>query len=219
VTHGTPETGLARMRQEYAGELTEDDLAETWVIQFGRWLADAIGADLHEPNAMVLATADGQGRPGARNVLLKGYDERGLVFYTNYDSRKGTELAVNPYASAVFSWLPLYRQVRLDGVVTPVSRAETEEYFALRPRGAQIGAWVSPQSAVIGSRADIDAAVAATEARFAGTAELTPPPNWGGYRLAPEAVEFWQGRENRLHDRLRYRRIDAGDWVVERLAP
>jgi pyridoxamine 5'-phosphate oxidase len=207
------------MRQEYAGELTEDDLAETWLIQFERWLTDAIAADLREPNAMVLATADGRGRPGARNVLLKGYDERGFVFYTNYDSRKGKELAVNPYASAVFSWLPLSRQVRVDGVVAPISRVETEAYFALRPRGAQIGAWVSPQSAVIGSRADIDAAVAAIEARFAGTAGLTPPPNWGGYRLGPDAVEFWQGRESRLHDRLRYRRTETGDWVVERLAP
>lgn len=219
MTHGTPEAALARMRQEYAGELTESDLGPTWVIQFGRWLADAIAARLHEPNAMVLATADGQGRPSARNVLLKGYDERGLVFYTNYESRKGEELAVNPYASAVFSWLPLYRQVRLDGVVAPISRADTEAYFALRPRGAQIGAWASPQSAVIASRADIDAAVAATEARFAGTAELPPPPNWGGYRLAPEAVEFWQGRESRLHDRLRLRRTEQDTWVVERLAP
>ncbi len=219
MTHGTPETALARMRQEYAGELTEGDLAETWVTQFERWLTDAIAAHLHEPNAMVVATADGQGRPGARNVLLKGYDERGLVFYTNYDSRKGKELAVNPYASAVFSWLPLYRQVRVDGVVAPISRAETEEYFALRPRGAQIGAWGSPQSAVVATRADIDAAVAAAEARFAGTERLEPPPNWGGYRLTPEAVEFWQGRENRLHDRLRFRRTESGEWVVERLAP
>jgi pyridoxamine 5'-phosphate oxidase len=219
VTHGTPETSLARMRQEYAGELTEGDLAGTWVIQFEHWLTDAIAADLPEPNAMVLATADGQGRPGARNVLLKGYDERGLVFYTNYDSRKGKELAVNPYASAVFSWLPLHRQVRVDGVVTPASREETEAYFAVRPRDARIGAWASPQSAVIASRADLDAAVAAAEERFAGTPEPPPPPNWGGYRLAPEAVEFWQGRESRLHDRLRFRRTGTGDWVVERLAP
>jgi pyridoxamine 5'-phosphate oxidase len=219
VTHGTPETALARMRQEYAGELTEGDLAATWLLQFERWLTEAIAAHLHEPNAMVLATADGQGRPGARNVLLKGYDDRGLVFYTNHDSRKGKELAVNPYASAVFSWLPLYRQVRVDGAVAPISRAETEAYFAVRPRGAQIGAWVSPQSAVIGSRADIDTAVAATEARFAGVAALEPPSNWGGYRLAPEAVEFWQGRESRLHDRLRFRRTESNEWVVERLAP
>jgi pyridoxamine 5'-phosphate oxidase len=207
------------MRQEYAGELTESDLAETWVIQFGRWLADAIAADLPEPNAMVLATADGRGRPGARNVLLKGYDERGVVFYTNYDSRKGRELAANPYGSAVFSWLPLHRQVRIDGVVAKASRAETEAYFAVRPRDARIGAWASPQSAVIASRADLDAAVAAVEERFAGTPEPPPPPHWGGYRLTPEAVEFWQGRESRLHDRLRYRRTETGDWVVERLAP
>jgi pyridoxamine 5'-phosphate oxidase len=204
------------MRQEYAGELTEDDLAADWVIQFGRWLTDAVDSGVREPNAMVLATADGQGRPGARNVLLKGFDERGLVFYTNYDSRKGRELAANPYACAVFSWLPLSRQVRVDGVAAPVSREETAAYFALRPRGAQIGAWASPQSTVIASREEID--IAAVEARFA-EADIPPPPNWGGYRLVPEAVEFWQGRGSRLHDRLRFRRTAGETWVVERLAP
>src|SRR5262245_21961783 len=131
------------MRQEYAGELMEGDLADNWTIQFGHWLSDAIASGLTEPNAMVLATADGRGRPGARTVLLKGYDERGFVFYTNYDSRKGHELAANPRACAVFGWLPLHRQVRIDGAVAPVSRAETEAYFAVRPRGAQIGAWAS----------------------------------------------------------------------------
>jgi len=207
------------MRREYAGALIEGDLAATWSIQFGRWLGDAIAADLPEPNAMVLATADGQGRPGARTVLLKGYDEQGFVFYTNYDSRKGRELAANPHASAVFAWLPLQRQVRIDGVVAPVSRAETAEYFRVRPRGAQVGAWASPQSAVIGSRSELEAAVTATENRFAGTDDLPAPPNWGGYRLVPEAVEFWQGRESRLHDRLRFRRTNDGEWIIERLAP
>jgi pyridoxamine 5'-phosphate oxidase len=206
------------MRQEYAGVLTEGDLVGGWPAHFGRWLTDAITAGLPEPNAMVLATADGRGRPSARTVLLKGYDERGFVFYTNYDSRKGRELAANPYASAVFGWLPQYRQVRVEGVAAPVGRAETAAYFAVRPRGAQIGAWASPQSTVIGSRRDLEAAVAAAEERFAGTDDVPPPPNWGGYRLVPDAVEFWQGRENRLHDRLRYRRGDE-DWLLERLAP
>jgi pyridoxamine 5'-phosphate oxidase len=206
------------MRQEYVGELMEGDLADSWMIQFGRWLSDAIAADLTEPNAMVLATADGQGRPGARTVLLKGYDEQGFVFYTNYDSRKGHELAANPRACAVFAWLPLHRQVRIDGTVAQVTRGETEAYFSVRPRGAQIGAWASPQSAVIAARDDLEAAVAAAEDRFAGVEQLPPPPNWGGYRVVPEMVEFWQGRESRLHDRLRYRRA-AGEWIVERLAP
>ena len=219
MTHGTPEAALARMRREYAGELTEDDLASDWVTQFGRWLDDAVAAGLSEPNAMVLATADGQGRPSTRNVLLKGLDQRGLVFYTNHDSRKGRELAVNPHASAVFSWLPLSRQVRVDGVAAPVGREETAAYFALRPRGAQVGAWASPQSSVIGSRAVLDEAVAAAQARFADASTVEPPPNWGGYRLVPEVVEFWQGRESRLHDRLRFRRTDTGPWAVERLAP
>ena len=224
MTHGTPEDPLARMRREYSGALeaalTEDDVTVGWPELFSAWLAAAVAADLPEPNSMVLATADGQGRPSARTVLLKGYDERGFVFYTNYNSRKGVELAANPHASLVFLWLPVSRQVRVEGTCTPVSRAETEAYFALRPRGAQIGAWVSPQSEIIGSRADLDAAVAATEARFAGIDELPPPPNWGGYRLAPAAVEFWQGRESRLHDRLRFRHAEpGGEWVVERLAP
>jgi pyridoxamine 5'-phosphate oxidase len=220
VTHGTPESALARMRQEYAGGLTENDLTGTWADLFGQWFADAVGAELPEPNAMVLATADAHGRPSARTVLLKGYDARGFVFYTNYESRKGRELAVNPYASAVFGWLPLFRQVRVEGAVERVDRAETAGYFALRPRGAQLGAWASPQSTVIGSREFLEAAVAATEERFAGTTDVPPPPHWGGYRLVPEQVEFWQGRPSRLHDRLRYRRpAPDQDWITERLAP
>jgi pyridoxamine 5'-phosphate oxidase len=206
------------MRREYSGTLAEDDVAAGWPALFSAWLADAIAAHLPEPNAMVLATADGRGRPSARTVLLKGYDERGFVFYTNYHSRKGVELAANPYASVVFPWLPLSRQVRVEGGCGRVSPEETAAYFALRPRGSQVGAWASPQSAVVRSRAELDAAVSAVEERFTETPELPPPPHWGGYRLVPDAVEFWQGREDRMHDRIRFRR-DHGTWVTERLAP
>ena len=196
--------------------LTEDDIAADWPTQFERWLADAIDAGLPEPNAMVLATADAAGRPSARSVLLKGYDVRGFVFFTNYGSRKGTELSANPYASLVFPWYPLHRQVIVAGPVERTSRAETEDYFAIRPRGAQLGAWASAQSERIPDRAALEQAWAAAERRFPG--EVPAPPHWGGYRLAPTSVEFWQGRISRLHDRLRYRL--AGDtWVIERLSP
>ena len=196
--------------------LTEDDIAADWPTQFGRWFADAIEAGLPEPNAMVLATADAAGRPSARSVLLKGYDVRGFVFFTNYGSRKGTELSANPYASLVFPWYPLHRQVVVCGPVERTSRAETEDYFATRPRGAQLGAWASRQSQPLASRADLESAWARAEERFPG--DVPAPPHWGGFRVAPTSVEFWQGRISRLHDRLRFRL--AGDaWVVERLNP
>jgi pyridoxamine 5'-phosphate oxidase len=210
------------MRREYGADeidegLSEAGLAGDWPTQLGRWLADAVAAGLPEPNAMVLATAAPDGRPSARTVLLKGYDERGLVLFTNYDSRKGTEALANPYASLVFSWLGLHRQVVVCGSVTPVGRAETEAYFAVRPRGAQLGAWASPQSRVLADRADLDDAIARADGRFPG--EVPAPPHWGGLRIAPQTVEFWQGRASRLHDRLRFRRLGGGGWVVERLAP
>jgi pyridoxamine 5'-phosphate oxidase len=213
---------LARMRREYAGELLEEALAPDWVTQFGRWLADAVSLSaaggLPEPNAMVLATADARGRPSARTVLLKGYDERGFAFFTNYGSRKGTELRSNPYASLVFPWIALFRQVVVCGAVEPVERRETEAYFAVRPYGSQVGAWASPQSTVIGSRAVLDEAWARTSERYPDPADVPAPPHWGGFRVVPESVEFWQGRPSRMHDRLRYRRAE-GDWIVERLAP
>ncbi len=202
---------LSRMRNESAGELSEQGLAGTWLEQFATWFADAVEAGLPEPNAMLLATADGTGRPSARTVLLKGYDQRGFTFFTNYESRKGQDLAANPRASLVFPWYPLHRQVIVNGSVEKVSREETEEYFAVRPHGAQVGAWASPQSRVIGSRDELRARVAEIEAR---PGPLTAPPHWGGFRVSPDEVEFWQGRESRLHDRLRY---TGGR--VERLAP
>jgi pyridoxamine 5'-phosphate oxidase len=224
VTHSTPQD-LARTRREYsgelteyAGELTEANLAPTWTGQFGAWLAEAAAADVVEVNAMVLATADASGAPSARNVLLKGYDEGGLVFFTNHDSRKARELAENPRASAVFGWLPLHRQVIVCGSVRRISREETEAYFAMRPRGAQIGAWASQQSSVLTSRVELERAASDIEERFADQPILPAPPGWGGYRLVPDTVEFWQGRPNRLHDRLRFRRAGE-DWIVERLAP
>jgi pyridoxamine 5'-phosphate oxidase len=204
---------IASLRRDYAASgLLESDLAGTWHEQFAAWFEQA--RVLREPNAMIVATADGA--PSARTVLLKAVDERGFVFFTNRTSRKGRELAANPQASLVFPWFDLERQVLVSGAVVPVSAAETEEYFHSRPRGAQLGAWASHQSTVISSRDVLQERVAELEARYP---EVVPvPPFWGGLRVVPLTVEFWQGRPSRLHDRLRFRR--AGDvWVVERLSP
>jgi pyridoxamine 5'-phosphate oxidase len=212
-------TDPAGLRASYTrGYLDEADLGDTWLIQLRSWF-DAAAADPAniEPNAVQLATSDPTGRPSVRTVLAKGMDERGIVFYTNYDSAKARDLAANPRAAAVFVWLAHQRQVRLTGEVTKVTRAETEAYFALRPRESQLGAWASPQSQPVESRAALDRLAAEAAERFAG-ADVPAPPNWGGYRLAPDEVEFWQGREGRLHDRIRYRRAEQR-WVVERLAP
>jgi pyridoxamine 5'-phosphate oxidase len=218
----TPETpSPAAMRRDYTerGALLESDLADTPTAQFAAWFADVTAAGLPEPNAMIVATADRAGRPSARTVLLKGYDAGGFVFYTNYTSRKGTEAAENPYASLVFPWFPIQRQVIVAGRIDKVSRAETEAYFATRPRGSQLGAWASPQSHVVPDRAAVDQGLTAAIERFGPEGPVPAPPHWGGLRVRPETVEFWQGRSNRLHDRLRYRRSDGDLWVVERLAP
>jgi pyridoxamine 5'-phosphate oxidase len=206
------------MRKEYTREaLSEADVDADPVVQFGRWFEQASQAGLLEPTAMTLATATPDGRPSARMVLLRGFDERGFCFYTNYESRKGGELAANPNAALVFWWGELERQVRIEGRVERTSRSESEAYFRSRPPGSQLSAAASPQSQVIDGRAVLEERVARL-ATGHQDGEVPLPGFWGGYRLVPEVVEFWQGRPNRLHDRLRYRR--AGDrWRIERLAP
>jgi pyridoxamine 5'-phosphate oxidase len=209
---------LAAMRREYADAgLSERDVPAEPVTLWQRWLEDAQAAAIAEVNAMVLSTVDGRGVPSSRMVLCKYADTAGFVFYTNYDSRKAAEIDVNPHVSLLFPWHPLGRQVRVQGSAIRVDQAESAAYFATRPRGAQIGAWASPQSAVLASRAELDRLVAEAERRFAD-GDVPLPPQWGGFRVRPEVVEFWQGRSNRLHDRLRYVRDGAG-WRVERLSP
>ncbi len=203
------------------GELNESEVASSWYGQLRRWFDQAAYPShaIVEPNAIQLATVGAAGRPSVRTVLVKTLDERGIVFYTNYASAKGDDLAARPYASAVFAWLALERQVRLSGPVERVSRAETEAYFGSRPRGSQLGAWASPQSRVVGSRSELEAQMTEVARRFADE-PIPAPPGWGGFLLRPELVEFWQGRADRLHDRIRYRHEAAsGDWLTERLAP
>jgi pyridoxamine 5'-phosphate oxidase len=206
------------MRREYTREaLAEADVDADPVVQFGRWFEQAEQAGLLEPTAMTLATATPDGRPSARMVLLRGFDERGFCFYTNHESRKGVELAANPRAALVFWWGELERQVRIEGPVAPTSRAESEAYFHSRPPGSQLSAAASPQSRVIADRAALERRVAEL-ATGAADDQVPLPEFWGGYRLTHEVVEFWQGRPDRLHDRLRYRRAGDG-WKIERLAP
>jgi pyridoxamine 5'-phosphate oxidase len=207
------------LRIDYSrGMLTESTALPDPIAQFERWFAEACAAGIREANAMTLATAGAGGRLSARVVLLKGIDSRGFSFFTNYDSRKAREVAANPRAALCFYWQPLERQVRVEGTVEKTSREESEAYFRTRPLEAQIGAWVSRQSEVIASREELEKRQAELVARFAG-APVPLPDFWGGYRVVPETVEFWQGRPGRLHDRLRYERSATGAWVIRRLSP
>ncbi|WP_058045832.1 pyridoxamine 5'-phosphate oxidase [Streptomyces roseifaciens] len=213
----------AAMREQYRSQgLLEADLAPDPYEQFAIWFAQVFAAGLREPNAMVVSTVGAGGRPGSRTVLLKGYDQRGFVFYTNYGSRKAADLAGNPYVSLLFPWHPIGRQVIVAGRAERVEPSETAVYFHSRPRGSQLGAWASAQSAVVASREEIDTAYERLLARYPEGEPVPVPTGWGGYRVTAESVEFWQGRENRLHDRLRYvREVREGEagWRVERLAP
>jgi pyridoxamine 5'-phosphate oxidase len=211
-------TKLADLRKSYErAELSEDASHADPLRQFEKWISEAISAQVPEPNAMTLATVDSRLRPSTRVVLIKGYDEKGITWFTNYDSRKGRELAANPWAALQFHWVDLERVVRIEGCVEKVSAAESDAYFASRPLDSRIGAWASPQSQVIASRS----VLVGNAARYGAKFLLHPPrpPHWGGYRLRPDTWEFWQGRKSRLHDRLRYRLDSDQQWIRERLAP
>jgi len=224
---------VAALRAYYADiGLDEADLAVDPMTQFSGWLTEVVELGVPEPNAMVLSTADADGQPSSRHVLLKGVGPDGFVFFTNYGSRKGRELAANPRASLCFPWFCIGRQVVVTGLVTKVMRHESDEYFAARPRTSQLGAWASArQSEVVANRAVLDDAYAGVAAKYGGADPIPTPPFWGGFRLSPTTVEFWQGRNARLHDRLRFRRMDGleggdgsdggepGPWIVERLSP
>lgn len=209
----------ADLRRDYAlAGLSEKDLARDPFRQFEKWFGEAEAAKIVDANAMVLATAARDGRPSARTVLLRGLDGRGFVFYTNYESRKGRELEANPRATLLFVWHVLERQVTVEGALARVPREESETYFHSRPRPSQLAAWASPQSSIIAGRSVLEDGLKILEKKYAGR-EVPLPPFWGGFRLVPESVEFWQGRRSRLHDRLRYRRSADGGWTVERLGP
>jgi pyridoxamine 5'-phosphate oxidase len=212
-------TSLADLRKNYSlGSLDAADVDRNPIRQFDTWFAQAVDAELPEPNTMTLATVDPRGRPAARIVLIKGVDERGFTFFTNYESRKGRELADNRFASLLFYWIELERQVRIEGTVVKVSATESDQYFQSRPLGSRIGAWASEQSRIIENRAVLETREQEISAQYG---ENPPrPPHWGGYRLIPDAIEFWQGRPSRLHDRLLYTRTaDNSDWQIARLSP
>ncbi|KOU11091.1 pyridoxamine 5'-phosphate oxidase [Streptomyces sp. XY593] len=207
------------MRKQYRSEIVhEESLAEDPMEQFARWFQQAADSHLFEPNAMVVSTATPDGRPSSRTVLLKQFDSRGFVFFTNYASRKGRELAQNPHVALLFPWHPIARQVIVTGTASRIGRDETAAYFRSRPHGSQLGAWASEQSSVIGSRAELDRRYAELAARYPEGEQVPVPPEWGGLRVVPQEVEFWQGHENRLHDRLHYV-LEGEKWRLERLCP
>ena len=210
---------IADLRTDYMREtLDESEVAPDPYRQFERWFAEAVKAQLREPNAMTLATVDSRGQPAARIVLLKVFDPRGFVFFTNYESRKGRELAANPGAALLFFWPELERQVRITGAVARTTTAESDAYFHSRPVESQVGAAISRQSRAVADRSDLEARYASALEKYKGS--IVPlPSNWGGYRVSPETIEFWQGRKSRLHDRLRYTRQTDKQWVIERLSP
>ncbi len=210
---------IADIRKDYKlKSLNEADIDSNAIRQFGLWWQDALDSEIDEVNAVTLSTATIDGKPSARIVLLKGYDENGFVFFTNYESHKGKELASNPQACMVFFWKELERQIRVEGIVEKISEKESDQYFLSRPAGSQLGAWASPQSTVIKSRDVIEETLKKYGARFS-TQPVARPPYWGGYRLQPQLIEFWQGRSSRLHDRLQYSLQKNGDWKIDRLAP
>lgn len=215
----TPTLDIAALRRNYSREsLSEQDVMADPIDQFEHWFRQAMDSELPEPNAMILASASTGGQPSIRTMLLKGFDHQGFVFYTNYSSRKGNELDANPQAALLFLWLELERQVRIEGSVERVSQEESLAYFQSRPRGSQIGAWASPQSQIITGRDILEAKVVELTETFKHDEILPLPPYWGGYRLRPDRIEFWQGRESRLHDRVLFTRAELG-WTIERLAP
>jgi len=213
----TQPTNIADLRKDYKlASLDESDVAVSPLAQFDKWFKEALSAELPEPNAMTLATCDAQARPSARIVLIKGYDERGFVYFTNYESHKAQDLAANNRAALLFFWPELERQIRIQGRVEKISAADSDDYYRSRPLASRIGAWASPQSQVLSSRTSLEARVAAFEAEYGDNPPR--PAHWGGYRVVPQVMEFWQGRRSRLHDRIQYR-LNNGVWKIERLAP